>query len=390
MFLHIVMNSFRYDTRVLKACGVSSEVALGELVLVAALGEPGLPIEEQINNQLTVWRPRLKSRSWPKSLFVNVFKYIEWLLKIVNRMRAERPTIIHAHSLPALPIGVAVKWMTGASLVYDAHELETEVIGAGATERRLSRWLEAFCIRRVDQAITVCDSIADWYVDAYSIDRPFVVRNIPAWTPEISTGSNILREMHHIPEGELIFLYQGKLSSGRGIERLLNVFAGLDSDKHLVLMGYGSLESQVREMASRSTSIHFQHAVQPDEVEFYTSSADVGLCLIEDTCLSYYFSLPNKLFEYLLSGLPTMVNDMPEQRAIVDKYRCGWIVPELENELASLIGSTDRESLQRKMRGVSLARQNFSWETEAELLKEVYSNAMLDRASVDHSGSTQQ
>jgi hypothetical protein len=58
--------------------------------------------------------------------FVQVFKYIEWIWRKGKRARAESPTVIHAHSLSALPVGVAAKWMTGAPLLYDAHELEMD------------------------------------------------------------------------------------------------------------------------------------------------------------------------------------------------------------------------------------------------------------------------
>ena len=390
MYLHIVMNSFEHDTRVLKACRVSAEAAVGESVLVAALGGAELPCEESINERIMVWRPRLRSRSWPKNLFVQTFKYVEWLWRITSRMRAERPSLIHAHSLTALPVGVAVKWVTGASLLYDAHELETEIDGIGSTEQKLSRWLEAFCLRWVDQMLTVCDSIADWYVDTYSVRRPFIVRNIPDWSQEQTARSDILRNVHNIPEGELIYLYQGALFPGRGVEKLLEVFSGLELNRHMVFMGYGSLEAQVREAASRLKNVHFQKAVLPDEVAHYTSSADVGFCLIADTCLSFYYSLPNKLFEYLLAGLPLIVNDLPEQRVIVDKYRCGWIAPESKNELADLIESIDRKSLDQKRQGVSLSRQDFSWDAEAEILRGAYSAVLCGRDSVDCSKDQRQ
>jgi glycosyltransferase involved in cell wall biosynthesis len=272
--------------------------------------------------------------------------------------------------------------MTGAPLLYDAHELETEVVGTSATERRLSRWAERFLIRWVDQTITVCDSIADWYVDTSSIEQPFVVRNIPDWDSDVRIGSDVLREIHRIPESDLIFLYQGALSPGRGIERLLEVFDEQESDKHLMFVGYGVLESQILERAARSNNVHFQQAVPPDEVVLYTSSADIGLCLIEDVCLSNYYSLPNKLFEYLLSGLPIIVNDMPEQRVIIEKYCCGWIAPKSESDLVSLIRSIDRACVEDKFGGVLAASQDFSWKAEAEIMKDAY--LAIERGRVPH------
>jgi len=366
------MNSFQHDTRVLKACSVSSEVAPEETVLVAALGNSGLPVEERINEQLLVWRPELTSRHWPRNLLVQLFKYAEWLWRVVKRAKADRPAMIHVHSLSALPVGVASKWITGAPVLYDAHELETEVIGASKVEKTLSRWAERFLIRWVDETVTVCDSIANWYVDAYSIDSPFIVRNIPDWREAMPHETNVFRVAHGIPEQDLIFLYQGALSPGRGIERLLELFDDRLSGKHLVLMGYGILESAIRDRASQSGNVHFSPAVSPDMLLQYTASADVGVCLIEPVCLSNYYSLPNKLFEYLKSGLPTIVNDLPEQRAIIEKYDCGWVVSDLEDSPSELLNLLDRDSIEAKSAGVLAASHDLSWGAESEVLKGAY------------------
>jgi len=366
------MNSFQHDTRVLKACRVSAECSHGETVLVAALGDNGLPVEEHINEQLTVWRPNLKSRHWPRNRVVQLVKYIEWLSKIVRRSRIEKPDVIHAHSLSALPVGIVAKWMTGAPVLYDAHELETEVVGVGSIQRRVSRWVERFFIRWVDQMVTVCDSIANWYVDAYSVEPPFVVRNIPEWGEDVFVGPDVLRAAHDIPEDELILLYQGALSPGRGIERLLSVFDRHEFKSHLVFMGYGALEQEIRERALKSGNVYFQQAVSPDKLLLYTSCADVGICLIEPVSLSNYYSLPNKLFEYLKSGIPLIVSNLPEQEVVIEDYECGWVVTDSDDALVKLLGSLDREAVASRAAGVLAANRNFTWQAEADVLKNAY------------------
>jgi glycosyltransferase involved in cell wall biosynthesis len=373
------MNSFQHDTRVLKACGVSSDVTDGGSVMVVALGETGLPVEESVNDNVTVWRPQLASRSWPKNIFVQVIKYIEWLWRIVRRIRSEQLQLIHAHSLSALPVGVVAKWVTGAPVLYDAHELETEVVGTKPLRRRLSRRTERILIRWVDRMVTVCDSIADWYVGTYAVERPFVVRNVPAWGSNVPNDSNILRTIHHIPEDELIFLYQGALSTGRGVEGLLAAFSRLETRKHMIFMGYGVLESRILDAASGFDNIHFQRAVPPEELGLYTSSADVGVCLIEAVCLSNYYSLPNKLFEYLHSRVPILVTELPEQKSIVAKYDCGWIAKDLGSTLVELIDSIDLQSVNEKRRGVITANLDFSWQAEAQVLEQAYRSTVCDR-----------
>ena len=92
--------------------------------MVVALWEPNLVHEEQVEDGIFVWRVELTTRNWPKNLLVQMIKYLEWMYKVIARMKSENVTVIHAHSISALPVGVVLKWLTGAPVIYDAHELE--------------------------------------------------------------------------------------------------------------------------------------------------------------------------------------------------------------------------------------------------------------------------
>lgn len=71
--------------------------------------------------------------------------------------------------------------------------------------------------------IVVGDAIADHYKKMYpSMERPFVVLNTPSYK-EI-TKKDLFRENFNIKKEQIIFLYQGALSQGRGIEIILDTF----------------------------------------------------------------------------------------------------------------------------------------------------------------------
>ena len=372
MILHIFLSPFKRESRVLKECQAWSELRWDKSIMVAALWEPGLKYEEQIGDSVTVWRVALRTRGWPKHLLVQMLKYFEWACKIISRMRTEDLTVIHAHRISAIPVGVVLKWLTGAPVVYDAHELESETNGLSPLRSKLSRWMEGLWIRGVDRTVTVCDSIAGWYADAYSIERPTVIRNVPLRAAAPTENSTVLRDSHNIPDDALLYLYQGSLSPGRGVSAIIEIFANINPQRHLVFMGYGVLEDQAREAASINPNIHFQPAVPPDRVLAYTASADIGLCLFENTCLNHYYSLPNKLFEYLISGLPVLVSDMPEQRNIVTRFRCGWVVRQSLEQQMALVESIDTKELEVRKTGAVRASETLNWENEAGKLRDLY------------------
>jgi glycosyltransferase involved in cell wall biosynthesis len=48
--------------------------------------------------------------------------------------------------------------------------------------------------------------------------------------------------------------------------------------------------------------------------------------VLENTSLSVYFSLPNKLFEYVFSGLPVLASNFPDISDKVNNYNLGLVV----------------------------------------------------------------
>lgn len=311
---------------------------------------------------IKTWMPWILRR--PLSIAVRI---AEWCAGMVCA------AIVPAHSQYSLPIAVAVSWTSGIPVIYDARELETERNGTRGLRQRVDRILEHLLIRHCSAVLRVSDSIADWYAHAYGIPRPAVVRNIPDIRVQPrEPGSRVLRERFGVGEDAVLFLYQGALAPGPRIEQLLRVFATARPDRHLVLMGYGVLEPAIRAAAATYPNIHFQPAVPSSEVLRYTASADVGICGGENVCLSYYYSLPNKLFEYLLSGLPFLVPDWPEMRRIVDADGCGWVVGESDAEWQVRVDGLTRDEIATASSAAEAAAPHYSWAREEQVRLDVY------------------
>jgi glycosyltransferase involved in cell wall biosynthesis len=256
---------------------------------------------------------------------------------------------------------------TGSKLILDAHELETERIGLKGVSKTLFKWIEKFAIKYIDLIVVVSNSIENWYRSTYKITNVTTVRNIPQ-KRLISQKSNILREYCNLQNEDLLFIYQGSLSNGRNIQMYLNVFSKLPLKYNIVFMGFGLNESLIKHYARKYKNIHFHEAVPAEKIYEYTSSADVGLCLIENKCLSYYYSLPNKLFEYIQADVPTLVSNFPDMKSIVEKYNIGWAVAPTEKDLCDFIYSIDSNEVVIKSNNCqNLSKEQF-WENEADVL----------------------
>jgi glycosyltransferase involved in cell wall biosynthesis len=367
--LSLVFNNFKNDTRVLKECQALQKA--GYCVQVIALHEEALA-EKEIVQDLRVHRIKLATRNWSKSLPVQLIKYNELALRIFFQYTGF--DIIHCHDLAPLPIAIALKLLSGRKIkvVYDAHEFEAEVNGLKGIRKKSSCLVEKTLIRFVDATITVSNSIAEAYAKRYRISKPALVLNCPPRT--IVKKNNKFREKFGIPESKMIFLYQGGLSHGRGIEMLLEAFQRIGQNRVVViLMGYGPLEEKIKKISNQSSNIFLHPAVSPEELWEYTGSADIGVVAMKNTCLNHYYCLPNKFFEYAMAGLPILVNNLPEMRSLIEKYDCGQIVEEetMDSFIAAIqqIACADLSRYSVNARKLS---RDYNWKNQEKVLINVY------------------
>lgn len=365
----IVLNNFKNDSRVLKE-NISLQNA-GYEVIVVALHEEALKEFEEVQN-IPVHRVKLKSRNWSKYKLVQLLKYIEFIYRVTKKYKLS--DILHCNDLNTLTIGYIIKkfYNKDVKIVYDAHEYETEVGGLSGIQKTITKQVEKFLIKYTDVVICVSDTIANEYVRLYNISKPELVLNTPAFQ-EIDK-KDIFRETLNISKDKIIFLYQGGLSRGRGIEILLDTFKEMNDEKSvIVFMGYGPLESLIKTMSNKYVNIYFHEAVSPDILLDYTSSADFGISTIEDSCLSYRYCLPNKMFEYTMANVPVIVSNLPEMKKVVNNNNIGVVAkennPQGLKEAIQKAVELDEEELQRNIQKV---KEVYNWEEQEKVLLALY------------------
>lgn len=363
----IVLNNFKNDSRVLK-----TNISLqnnGYAVQVVAILEDGVQEFEKVQ-EISVHRMKLVSKNWSKNKIIQLLKYFEFLYRVVKKYKSS--DILHCNDLNALPIGVVIKkfFNKDVKIVYDAHEHESYRAGYSKTMQVLSRWLEGKLIKYADKVITVSYSIADDYAKMYNIDKPALVLNCPFY--KIIKKKDIFREKFNIPKDDIIMLYQGGLSENRGILE----FAELINNKKgvsYVIMGYGDLETKVKKYCKSSNNVYFHEAVSPDVLLNYTCSADIGICIENNICKSWDYALPNKMFEYMVSGLVVFVGGLSEMIAFVKKYDVGFVIENLsDKEKFNIQIEQIIKDYNIKLRNVKIQAKEFNWQNQEKILLKVY------------------
>lgn len=371
--LHISLTNLKNESRILKETNTLIQNGIFDKIYIVGLCDNDLKNIEIVDNSREINRISLKSRDLPRNLFFQLIKYMEYLTGVLFKYRNKNIKVVNVHALGLLPIGVLYKLFYGVKLIYDAHEYETQTQGLRGIRKKLAIFLENILIGYCDKTIVVGDAIADEYKRLYpKLDRPYVVLNTPAY--KNIQKKDIFRETLNISKEKTIFLYQGGLSKGRGIEILLDTFKNIDDENSVIIfMGYGPLEELVISLSKEYTNIYFHEAVTPEVLLDYTCSADFGISTIEDSCLSYRYCLPNKMFEYMMAEVPVIVSNLPEMKKIVEDNSVGVVVKEnTPNGLQEAIEKATELDKDELHINIQKIKKIYNWEEQEKVLLNVY------------------
>jgi len=377
MILHLVLNDFSNDNRVLRSVLTSAKV--DETHLLCLQGE---------NTQLDVdgvkvWPVKCLSRRLRGNLLFYSIKYFEIMLRWLLYGLQSKPKVVYCNDLNTLPVGCLLKLLTGASLVYDSHELFRDGILVNGRFRKVAKLIymtERCCIKRCDFVITVSSSIAKILERYYALPICHAVRNIPE-LPKIVSKLPLIQS----PK-EIHIALVGNLDPGRGVRTLLQEFASIcHHGIYLHCFGKGSLKSEVENLIQDlNISSHVKlYGSLPHEVLLAKlNDFHLGIVPVIPTCKSYKFCRPNKFFEYLSCGLPVIVRGDLELSKIV-----------IKNNLGASYGPDDSESLLEAIRDCILSYQSIqssvqryneriNFHSEQATLKQV----LQDASSIGRSG----
>jgi colanic acid biosynthesis glycosyl transferase WcaI len=318
MLLH---KSVQFDSRVRREA--SALAAAGHEVTVLELAPvPGEGRLEGFTRRSVLPPAWLRARL-PFHLYRAAFLWC-----FVVGIRRARPDVVHAHDAAMLLPGIIGARLTGAGLVYDSHELATSV----PYRERLWAWfvgaIERLVVPRCTAVITVSDGIAQRLQARYELARtPTVARNVSALSADGRPG---LRAALGLGAEVPLVLHQGAPAPARGCEVLIDAVARLPG-VHLAFLGDADpgYAAGLRELIAQRgllERVTLLPSVPLEDLLAHTAEANVGVTLLQDTCLNHRLALPNKLFEYIAAGVPVVAADLPETRRLVERHGVGWCV----------------------------------------------------------------
>lgn len=293
--------------------------------------------------------------------------YLQYNIQIFFKILFSRFDIIYCNDLDTLTGCALGSAMRNKKLIYDSHELFTEVpeLVNRSLIKLIWRIQEKVFIRKANAIITVSDGVASELTRRYKVKEVNVIRNLP-----------VIRETEVFKDKQPTIIYQGSLNVGRGIELAIEMMKHLPCYK-LLIVGSGDIEIQLRKQMLESNlydRVQFLGQLPPHELRLLTPTAWLGLSLEEDLGLNYRYALPNKLFDYIAAQVPVLVSDLPEMRKVVEKYKVGIVAKSRKPaELANQIGDffDDKQEYESALKNIKSAVKDLNWQNEESKLIEV-------------------
>ena len=95
----------------------------------------------------------------------------------------------------------------------------------------------------------------------------------------------------------------------------------------------------------------------------------IGFYAPQNTCQNIYYSMPNKLFEYLQAGLPILINNMKDMAEFVTDNNIGIVFTKniTEQHITNIIANYNIY-----IDNISIAKEKYNWENQELDLFKIY------------------
>jgi len=290
-----------------------------------------------------------------------------------------------AHYVAALPAAAWAARRRGAKFAFDAEDFHLGDLPDApehSFEKRLIRAIEARHLPEATYITAASPMISEAYVEAYGIPAPTILlntfskTNAPAAPSPRGTAS----------PGPSIYWFSQTIGPGRGVETAVAACARARSKPHLYLRGVISkeFEAALLSLAQRvglADRIHFLPFATPQDLERLGASYDLGYSGESGFSPNRSRALANKIFSYLLSGLPCLASDVPSHQRLapeigdaVSLFPVGDITA-LAAAMDGFLLNPERLAAARRS-AFELGQQRFNWETQTPVLLSCVAQAL--------------
>lgn len=292
----------------------------------------------------------------------------------------EECDVVHCHEPDALLLALLLKAVRGKKVVYDIHEhwpseipFDLGLPDAAVLTRTLASLIspvELLLARFADAKVAVSESVAERFRGNGT--EPVIISNysVTDLAPPVPKARN----------GHGVVYMAGNMQLFHGIRECIQAISRVKAkfpDVSLTLVG--NVREDIGAIAAKTDprpEITMTGYLPYREMYETLCRGSIALLVFQPDYYNTYIGLPNKLFDYMLCGLPVVASDFPEIRKVVGGAGCGVLVdptdPGAIAEAIIYLMEHPEEARRMGENGRRAVLERYNWGEMERRLLEVY------------------
>ncbi len=276
-----------------------------------------------------------------KARVLNMIEYAVRLLSVSRAFDTEKPDLIYASSVHPFTwlagYGLAKRYK--AKFIAETRDLWPETLVAmgqiskNGITAMLMYWIEKFVYKNADKLVFTFPGGKD-YVESIGIDASrvrYINNGVDLKEFNINKECHVLNDSHLDDDDTFRITYTGSMGKANALNFLVES-AKIIQDKGIkdirfILFGEGYQKDELEQyvMLNGINNVFFKSSVGKKNIPYILSKSSLNVFTGQNINLYKYGLSPNKLFEYLASGKPTLSN-IECGYDILKQYDCGITV----------------------------------------------------------------
>jgi len=367
---------------------------------------PGDPLDEEILAR-AAWRsmrvdfrdgrPGVLRRKILRRLARKLLSAVHAPSLAARAHHAETFTLAHAaaslgadlylgHCLAGLPAAALAARAAGTRYGFDIedfHDAETHEAATNPAERRIRRILQQTFLPNCASLTAAAPLIARATADAYGVNAQVILNVFPR---SHAPAEPLMPAPITDARPARIYWFSQTVGPGRGLETMVEVLAHMRTPAELALRGFSAPDYRA-ELSARAARAGLRRPIQfldpapAGEMVRLAATADLGLSIEETSPRNRDLCLTNKLFVYLLAGIPQLLSNTRAQTMFAPEVGAAGLladpnqIDETARTLDAFFGNPTRLAESRAA-AWRLGQEKFCWDVEQYAFLNVVEQAL--------------
>lgn len=297
------------------------------------------------------------------------------LILAAREILRRRPHILHLVD-PELLLLAPLARSIGIAVVYEAHE-------DLAADVRDKHWLPVVARPAVSVFAARTLRILLRWTDGLVANTPSIARSLHAFDPVVIANYPVLSATPADKRADrdtvLTCVYVGGITRIRGLTELVRAIELINQNRpaKLLLAGPVSPPAYLDELRTEPgwKRVEYIGSIPNSDVPALYARADIG-CITFLPAPNHVDAQPNKMYEYMASGLPIVASDFPQWKTLIDSGPFGKTCdPTSPTSIADTVITIAEDARFARLcaeRGPRATADHYNWASESRKLANLY------------------